>query len=198
MRKPDLKSAIKYLSLIIIVLAVFLPKEIKAQFANGADVSWLSEMEDSGYVFKDNNGIQKDCLEILKEKHINALRFRVWVNPSGKYSNKKDVAYMAQRADSMGFDVMIDFHMSDTWAAPDSQKKPAAWANDSYDQLKTDVYNHVYNVLDTLKTLGVTPKWVQIGNETNNGMLFDDGKASVSMSKFAGLIKQRVRCCKSN
>ena len=145
-------------------------------------------MEDSGYVFKNNNGIQKDCLEILKQKHINALRFRVWINPPNKYNSKRDVAYMAQRADSMGFDVMIDFHMSDTWADPLHQLKPAAWANDSFNQLKTDVYNHVYGVLDTLKSLGVIPKWVQIGNEVNDGMLWEDGRASKNMSNFAQLI----------
>ena len=76
---------------VMLLLLLFQTQKVKAQFANGADISWLSEMEANGYVFKDNSGNQKDCLEILKEKGINALRFRVWVNPSGKYSNKRDV-----------------------------------------------------------------------------------------------------------
>jgi len=178
-----------YWILILSCLLFFQPPDIRAQFSNGADIGWLSQMEASRFVFKDNSGIQKNCLDILKEKGINALRFRVWVNPSGGYCNKKDVAYMAHRADSMGFSVLIDFHMSDTWADPSHQTKPAAWKNDSFAQLQTDVYNHVYGVLDTLKSIGVIPRWVQIGNETNDGMLWPDGRASTNMSNFAALIK---------
>ena len=103
---------------------------------------------------------------------------------------------MAQRASNMGFDVMIDFHMSDTWADPGHQTKPAAWAAHSFSQLQTDVYNHVQDVLDTLKSVGVTPKWVQIGNETNDGMLWEDGRASKNMSNFAALIKSGYNAVK--
>lgn len=117
MKNSNLLLLIKHLPILFIFfLSLFLSQQVKAQFANGADIGWLSEMEARGYVFKDNSGIQKNCLEILKEKGINALRFRVWVNPTGKYCGKKDVAYMAHRADSMGFKVMLNFHMSDWWA----------------------------------------------------------------------------------
>ncbi|MCG6960222.1 glycosyl hydrolase 53 family protein [bacterium BMS3Abin03] len=180
----------KYLIIFnLLLLVMFQSQEIRAQFANGADIGWLSEMEDNGYIFKNNSGITKDCLEILKEKGINALRFRVWVNPNNKYCSKQDVAYMTQRARNMGFDLMLDFHLSDTWADPGHQTKPSAWITHTFTQLKTDVYDHIYDVLDTLKSLGVTPKWVQVGNETNNGMLWEDGRASTHMSNFAELIK---------
>jgi len=189
MKISNLILTLKYISIIICVLIVFHPKEIKAQFANGADIGWLSQMEAQGYVFKDNSGIQKNCLEILKEKGINALRFRIWVNPKNGYCGKKDVAFMAHRADSMGFKVMLDFHLSDTWADPSHQIKPAAWANHSVNQLFTDVYSHVYDVVDTLKTIGVIPAWVQIGNETNDGTLWEDGRATSHMNNFASIIK---------
>ena len=52
----------------------------------------------------------------------------------------------------------------------------------------SNVYWHTYNSLTTLKNAGITPKWVQVGNETNNGMLWPDGKASVNMKNFAWLI----------
>ncbi len=182
---------------LIFPLLVLQPKEVKAQFANGADVGWLSQMENSGYVFKDNSGVQKNCLEILKEKGINSLRFRVWVNPSGNYCNKRDVVHMAYIADSMGFKILIDFHLSDTWADPSHQTKPAAWTNDSFSQLQTDVYNHVYNLLDTLKSIGVVPTWVQIGNEVGNGMLWPDGKAPSNMSNFAQLITSGYNAVKA-
>lgn len=200
MKKSNLFKQIKHIYvLLLIIILVLQSKEIKAQsqFANGADVSWLSQMEASGYVFKNSSGIQENCLEILKEKGINALRFRVWVNPTGGYCNKKDVARMAHIADSMGFKVLIDFHLSDTWADPAHQTIPAAWVNDSFPQLQTDVYNHVYDVLDTLKSLGVVPKWVQIGNEVGNGMLWPVGKLPNNMSNFAKLIECGYNAVKS-
>ncbi|WFC15890.1 glycosyl hydrolase 53 family protein [Aeromonas salmonicida] len=52
----------------------------------------------------------------------------------------------------------------------------------------SNVYWHTYNSLVALKQAGITPKWVQVGNETNNGMLWDDGKASANMRNFAWLI----------
>jgi len=181
----------------VLFLFVGVQTTVRAQFANGADIGWLSQMEASGKIFKDNSGVQRNCLDILKGKGINALRFRVWVNPSGVYCNKKDVAYMAHRADTSGFDVLIDFHCSDTWADPGHQAKPAAWVNDSLPQLLTDLYNHIYGVLDTLKSLGVVPKWVQIGNETNDGMLWEDGRASTHMNNFAAMIQTGYNAAKA-
>jgi arabinogalactan endo-1,4-beta-galactosidase len=174
-----------------------MPFVANAQFANGADIGWLSQMEAMGRIFKDNSGVQRSCLDILKMKGINALRFRVWVNPSNVYCSKKDVAYMSHRADSAGFKVMLDFHLSDTWADPGHQAKPAAWANDSFTQLQSHLYDHVYSVLDTLKSVGVTPAWVQIGNETNDGMLWEDGRASTHMSNFAALIQSGYNAVKA-
>jgi arabinogalactan endo-1,4-beta-galactosidase len=171
-----------------LVSVTFFPLETNAQFAKGADIGWLSELESQGFVFINDSGKQKNCLEILKEHDINALRFRVWVNPTGKWSGKKDVATMAHRADSMGFRVMIDFHYSDSWADPGKQTKPTAWKNHTVDQLCTDIYKHTYDVLDTLKSIGVIPEWVQVGNETNDGMLWPDGRASNHMDNFARMI----------
>lgn len=173
----------------ILALSCFAPREARAQFANGADIGWLPQMEAQGFVFRDNSGVQKNCLDILKGKGINALRFRVWVNPNGAYCGKKDVARMAHRADSAGFKVMLDFHCSDTWADPGHQAKPAAWAADTMAQMLSHLYGHIYGVLDTLKSLGVVPAWVQIGNETNDGMLWEDGRASTHMNNFAAIIK---------
>lgn len=190
-------NQIQLIILFFIILFLSESQPAKAQFANGADVSWLTEMEDSGYVFKDNSGVKKNCLEILKEKGINALRFRVWVNPAEGYNGIKDIVRKSFIADSMGFKIMLDFHFSDTWADPGHQTKPAAWADDSFPQLQQDVYNHVYSVLDTLKTLGVVPEWVQLGNEVGHGMLWPDGAAPSNMDNFAQLIKSGYNAVKS-
>ncbi|MFC3911953.1 arabinogalactan endo-beta-1,4-galactanase [Pseudaeromonas sharmana] len=154
----------------------------------GADVSWLTQMEKSGYKFYNDSGSQQDLFPILKAHGMNAIRLRVWVNPANGWNNITDVVAKAKRAKAAGFDIMIDFHYSDTWADPANQTKPAAWSSYTFDQLMSNVYWHTYNSLTTLKNAGITPKWVQVGNETNNGMLWPEGKASVNMKNFAWLI----------
>ena len=153
-----------------------------APFAKGADVSWLPQMEADGCKFYNAGGTREDCLQILKENGINTVRLRVFVHPSSDrrsgHCSGAEVANMAARAQAMGFRIMIDFHYSDTWADPGKQSKPAAWATHDFSQLLTDVYNHTYDVLTALKARGVTPEWVQVGNEIPNGILWPDGGTS--------------------
>ena len=82
----------------------------------------------------------------------------------------------AVRAKDLGMDVMVDFHYSDFWADPSKQVKPVAWKDMDLGQLKEAIRNHTTEALQALKAKGVTPKWVQVGNETNNGMLWPTGK----------------------
>jgi arabinogalactan endo-1,4-beta-galactosidase len=151
----------------------------KVAFSKGADVGWLPQMEATGYQFYDTDGSQKECLQLLKDLGMNTIRLRVFVNPnddkaSGHCSKEETVA-MALRAQKMGMRVMIDFHYSDSWADPAKQNKPAAWENHSFPELLNDVYNHTFDVISALKIAGVTPEWVQIGNEIPGGMLWPDG-----------------------
>jgi len=157
-------------------------------YAKGADISWLTEMEASGKKFYNNAGEQQDLLQILKNKGINTVRLRVWVNPTAGYNNTADVLAKAKRAQAMNMRILIDFHYSDSWADPGQQNKPAAWATQDFTTLKASVYNHTVEVLTTLKNNKIVPEWVQVGNETNNGMLWNDGKASVNMKNFAELV----------
>lgn len=152
---------------------------IPANFAKGADISWLPQMEASGFKFYNTSGEQEDCIQILKKNGINSIRLRVWVNPSDdKWSghcSKDETVAMALRAKNAGMRVMIDFHYSDSWADPSKQIKPAAWTNHDFTQLQKDVYDHTYDVILALKNAGVIPEWVQIGNEITPGMLLPDG-----------------------
>jgi arabinogalactan endo-1,4-beta-galactosidase len=148
-------------------------------FVKGVDVGWLPQMEATGFKFYDTDGTEKDCLQLLKDRGMNTIRLRVFVNPSNNkasgHCSKKETVVMALRAQKMGMRVMIDFHYSDSWADPGKQHKPAAWANHSFPELLNDVYNHTFEVLDTLKSTGLIPEWVQIGNEIPGGMLWPDG-----------------------
>ncbi|WP_293892201.1 glycosyl hydrolase 53 family protein [Flavobacterium sp.] len=148
-------------------------------FAKGADVGWLPQMEATGYKFYDADGKEKDCLQLLKDRGMNSIRLRVWVNPNDDkasgHCSKEETVVMALRAQKMGMRVMIDFHYSDSWADPTKQYKPKAWKNHSFPELLNDVYNHTFDVISALKKAGVTPEWVQIGNEIPVGMLWPDG-----------------------
>jgi arabinogalactan endo-1,4-beta-galactosidase len=151
-------------------------------FASGADISWLPQMEASGYVFYDSAGTAKDCFQILKEYGINTIRLRTWVNPSdnpysGHCSTSETVA-MALRAQKWGMRVLLDFHYSDSWADPAKQIKPAAWANDDFPHLLQHVYDYTAGVMQALKDSGVTPDWVQVGNEITPGMLLPEGSTA--------------------
>ncbi|MEJ2881885.1 glycoside hydrolase family 53 protein [Pedobacter sp. GR22-6] len=157
-------------------------------YAKGADVSWVSEMEAGGKKFYNNAGVEQDLFKILKDKGINAVRLRVWVNPAAGYNNTADVLTKARRARAANMRIMIDFHYSDTWADPAHQAKPAAWVGQDITALKASVYKHTTEVLNTLKNAYIVPEWVQVGNETNNGMLWEEGKASANMKNFAELV----------
>jgi arabinogalactan endo-1,4-beta-galactosidase len=154
-------------------------------------------MEASGIKFYNGAGKLQDCLQVLQGVGINAIRLRVWVNPAGGWCDQADVVSKAVRARNLGLRVLVDFHYSDTWADPGDQTKPAAWANDGIAQLNIDVTNHTTAVLTALKAAGVTPEWVQVGNETNNGMLWPDGMASTNMANFASLVTSGYNAVKS-
>jgi arabinogalactan endo-1,4-beta-galactosidase len=155
----------------------------------GADVSWVTQMEASGYKFYSASGVAMDCLQLLQSLGINSIRLRVWVNPAGGWNGNADLVAKAVRAHKLGMRILIDFHYSDTWADPGHQTKPAAWAAYSFSTLTGTVTTYTKSVLDTLKANGVVPSWVQIGNETNDGMLWEDGRASTNMANFAALVK---------
>jgi arabinogalactan endo-1,4-beta-galactosidase len=112
---------------------------IAVSFAKGADVSWLPQMEANGRKFYDADGTEKDCLQLLKDRGMDAIRLRVFVNPSSDPGNghcsKDETVAMALRVKNMGMRLMIDFHYSDSWADPGNQTKPAAWASLNFEDL---------------------------------------------------------------
>ncbi|MET0357305.1 MAG: glycosyl hydrolase 53 family protein [Cellvibrio sp.] len=169
-----------------------------AAVVKGADVSWTSEIEGYGHKYYNRSGVQKDIFAIMKEQGMTAARIRVWVNPAqGWYNGTQDVVAKAKRAKAAGLSVMIDFHYSDTWADPANQTKPAAWSSYTLQQLMDAVYNSTRYTLQALKDGGVTPTWVQVGNETSNGMLWGDGKASTNMKNYAWLTNSGYDAVKS-
>jgi arabinogalactan endo-1,4-beta-galactosidase len=48
-----------------------------------------------------------------------------------------------------------------------------------------------------LSLVQFTPEWVQVGNETNDGMLWEDGRASKNMKNFADLVTSGYNAVKA-
>lgn len=198
------KTSVQLIAMAFMLLAgTTFAQEKKAaafSFSNGADVGWLPQMEATGYQFYDSDGSKKDCLQLLKDRGINTIRLRVWVNPSDNrasgHCSKEETVAMAVRAQKMGMRIMIDFHYSDSWADPGKQNKPLAWKNHSFPELLNDLYWHTEDVLKALKQAGVTPEWVQLGNEIPGGMLWPDGSTD-NFDQLAQLLNKGYEATKA-
>lgn len=151
------------------------------EFAKGADISWVTEFESKGYKFYDSNNFATECTQLMQNLGFNACRYRVWVNPEDGWCNKEDVLVKAKRAQDLGMGIMIDFHYSDWWADPGKQVTPAAWSSYNVEEMTEAVAQHTEEVLNHLKNNGVSNiMWVQVGNETNTGMIKPLGEVNSS------------------
>lgn len=162
------------------------------EFLKGADISHVTWMENSNRFFF-NTTDQQDLFLMMKERGLNSIRLRVWVNPAGPsyYSGIADVVAKALRAKARGLSILLSFHYSDSWADFKQQNIPAAWASYNLTQMKTAVATHTTDCLNALKAVGITPKYVQVGNETDYGMLWPMGDTRIAghMANYAQLFK---------
>lgn len=51
----------------------------------GVDVGWLSQFENAGVSWVDDNGTTMDALQILKNKGVDSVRIRAFVNPDSSF-----------------------------------------------------------------------------------------------------------------
>lgn len=143
----------------------------------------LEEVEDFGGVFK-VDGQSTDLFDILAANGTNTIRLRLWVDPYdedghpylGGTNDLDTTIRLGRRARERDLDVILDLHYSDFWTDPKKQSKPRAWKNLSGGQLEAQVYSYTADVLNRLKAAGVEPRYVQVGNEITNGMLWPDGE----------------------
>jgi arabinogalactan endo-1,4-beta-galactosidase len=163
----------------------------------GADVSTLQRAVDLGARYYTAAGAVADPLDILKGAGVNYVRLRVWNNPASGYNNAAKVLAYARTVKAKGFKLLVDFHYSDTWADPGVQTKPAAWSSHGIGALTTDVYDYTYGVCTSLRAQGTTPDSVQIGNEINVGMLWNDGKVVNDFTNLSLLLKAGYNATKA-
>src|SRR2546422_15942 len=105
-----------------------------AEYAVGADLSFLKQAEDRGTVFKEN-GQPKPCLQIFKDHGYNWIRLRLFHTPNELPNNLQYTIELATAARKLGFKFLLDYHYSDTWADPGKQFIPKAWASKSHAEL---------------------------------------------------------------
>lgn len=139
-----------------------------------ADVSFLPEIEAASIQYKSNGEVQ-DPLLTLKNAGCNFVRLRLWHTPSNGRSNLLEVKSMVSRVQKLGMQVWLTMHYSDIWADPGKQTKPDAWKSLGFTDLKTAVSTYTSSVLSEIQ-----PDIIQIGNETNDGFLWPDGKLSAN------------------
>jgi arabinogalactan endo-1,4-beta-galactosidase len=162
-----------------------------AQYAVGADVSFLKQAEDSGKAFKDN-GVAKPGLVILKDHGYNWVRLRLFHTPTDLPNNLDYTIALAKAAKKLGYHFLLDYHYSDTWADPGKQFTPKAWVGMTHPQLVKAVFEYTKQTTEAFRDAGVLPDMVQIGNEVINGMMWPDGRLPENWNNFADLVKAGI------
>lgn len=154
----------------------------------GGDISGTTADEARGIYSADTTGMRTENTQLMKNYGMDAVRLRVWVNPKEGFCSPEDVLVMAKRAKDLGMEIMIDFHYSDWWADPGKQYPPEAWKDFNLEQMKKALADHTKETLQLLKDNGINVKWVQVGNETRDGMLWPLGQISQgNMKNYAQL-----------
>ncbi|MDE7109485.1 MAG: arabinogalactan endo-1,4-beta-galactosidase [Muribaculaceae bacterium] len=148
----------------------------------GGDISLLPAYEDAGAKYLDHNGRPiADLIPYLGKEGMNAMRVRVFVNPSD-YTGKdadpnacqtvENVIPLCRRIKEAGMSLMLDFHYSDTWADPAHQYTPKQWASMTDEELYEEIYRYTRESLMKLRGEGIVPDFIQPGNEISYGMLW--------------------------
>jgi arabinogalactan endo-1,4-beta-galactosidase len=163
-----------------------------ADYAVGADVSFLRQAEAQGTIFKEA-GQPKPGLQIFKDHGYNWVRLRLFHTPVRLPNNLEYTIASAKEVKNLGFKFLLNFHYSDTWADPAKQTLPKAWVGKSHEELVQAVFQYTRDTLSAFGEAGALPDMVQIGNEITPGMLWPDGRLPENWSNFAELLKAGIR-----
>lgn len=184
----QLKKYIEVMRKILLALGVFFAATLSAQTGKcsyvGGDISLLPSYEASNTVYLDQNGSKIDDLIpwLIDKCGWNTFRVRLFVNPQKKNQKSEfdpavcqDIEFvkvLGKRIKDAGGRFMLDFHYSDTWADPVSQKLPSAWSDcNTAEKKAAKVYSYTKESLEALKAAGACPDLVQVGNEISYGMV---------------------------
>lgn len=165
-----------------------------ANTMRGVDISSYQALKEAGVKFYDENGKEESLLKVLHDHGVNYIRLRLWNDPyadkdmdyqydghtykvkkgdcyGGGNTDLKHMLEIGKEASKYGMKVLLDYHYSDFWADPATQKLPKAWANKNDSELRQAVYDYTKDTLQSFKEAGIDVGMVQVGNEITNGMM---------------------------
>ncbi|MDE6682593.1 MAG: arabinogalactan endo-1,4-beta-galactosidase, partial [Muribaculaceae bacterium] len=182
----------------------------------GGDISLLPDYEAANAKYYDGDGKPiSDLLSFCHDEGMNCMRVRLFVDPkdyAGPEADpnaKQDLAYilpLCKRIQEKGFALLLDFHYSDTWADPGKQWTPKAWEGLSDTELYRKIYDYTKETLQTLGRNGVTPEFIQPGNEISYGMLWGAAgtenpkkvftSSDANWDRFHNLLSNAIKACR--
>ncbi len=145
------------------------------QLLLGLDNSWGPQMEAAGASWSDSLGSASSAEVIYRRHDFNLLRLRLWHTPAEAWQGLDSTLAHALRARSLGFQLLLDLHYSDTWADPGQQTPPAVWQGLDEATLADSVEAYTADVLSAFANADCLPQYLQLGNEINGGMLWPAG-----------------------
>lgn len=178
----------------------------------GGDISLLPKYEERGAIYYNENGTRiTDMLNYLKTTGMNAMRVRLFVDPSkanaedqgeGVCQDLPFVISLSQRIKAAGFNLLLDIHYSDTWTDPGQHSTPSSWTVTT--ALADSVYSYTRRVLNAMIAAGATPDFIQVGNEVTYGMLWPTGHcypngnsySNGTFATFTNYLKQGIKACR--
>lgn len=198
---------------LILAAMLMMASAVQAQKYVGGDISCLTDNESKKAQYLDYDGKACPALDLFKQEKLNAMRVRLFVNPSDYPNNDPNccqtldyVKALGKRIKDAGFKLMLDFHYSDTWADPAKQWTPKLWETLSDEELYTKIYEYTKDVLQQMKDAGATPDFIQTGNEISYGMLWGkEGSSNLkkcymgkdaNWSRFTTLLKNAGKACR--
>ena len=155
---------------------VFDRQAAEETFAFGADISLLTQQTDKGLKFYNRKGEKKDVISILKEEGMNCVRLGMLVNPSDRVCNLTYNNNLARKAKEQDMNIMLCLHYTDNRADIGTQLKPAAWKNYDEETLERAVKSHTLTSVKAIKRTDEKLKWVQVGYQLDDGMLWPEGR----------------------
>lgn len=167
---------------------------LQPDFIKGVDISSIISLENSGVEFYNENGEVQDIFTTVHEAGVNYVRVRIWNDPfdttgNGYGGGNNDLATaieIGKRATANGMKLLVDFHYSDFWADPAKQHTPKAWANLSFEDKKTALYEYTKVSLEALLDADIDVGMVQVGNETNGQFVGESDWTKISQLFSAG------------
>jgi arabinogalactan endo-1,4-beta-galactosidase len=182
----------RHITLLLVIQISLCGYARAADYAVGADLSFLKQAEDGGTVFKDANEA-KPGLQLFKDHGYNWIRLRLFHTPTRLPNDLEYTKTLAADAKKLGYKFLLNYHYSDTWADPGKQYIPKAWEGKSHAELVEAVFEYTRDTMAALREGGAMPDMVQVGNEITPGMLWPDGRLPNNWDNFAELLKAGIR-----